>query len=288
ARKYKLRVGQTGLVGNVTSTGQAYIALDVGRDAVHFENPFLPNTRSEIVLPLRNYNVAIGALDIQADVPTAFDERDMQTFQILADQLAAAIENAQLAHQVAENLAALTNANRFQTQQTWRTVIEQQRHSAYEYDGLQIKAVPQDLPADIMKQLENGNPIVYQQPTQGRDVKHILMVPLIVFNQVIGVIGLEQEKADHNWTDEDVTIAQAAANRAALTLENARLLEESQRRAIKERAIFEATSRIGSALSVENILQATAEELERVISGSEIILQFNTEGSSGINDKDEL
>ena len=288
ARKYKLRVGQTGLVGNVTSTGQAYIALDVGRDAVHFENPFLPNTRSEIVLPLRNYNVAIGALDIQADVPTAFDERDMQTFQILADQLAAAIENAQLAHQVAENLAALTNANRFQTQQTWRTVIEQQRHSAYEYDGLQIKAVPQDLPADIMKQLENGNPIIYQQPTQGRDVKHILMVPLIVFNQVIGVIGLEQEKADHNWTDEDVTIAQAAANRAALTLENARLLEESQRRAIKERAIFEATSRIGSALSMENILQATAEELERVISGSEIILQFNTEGSSGINDKDEL
>ena len=285
-RKYKLRVGQTGLVGNVTSTGQAYIALDVGRDAVHFENPFLPNTRSEIVLPLRNHNITIGALDIQVDIPTAFDERDIQTFQILADQLAAAIENAQLTHQIEGSLATLTNTNRTQTQRIWRDAIEQQSDSAYEYDGLQIKAVPQNLPADILAQLESGNPIIYKQDTENKSAKNTLMVPLTVLNQVIGVIGLEQDNLNHVWTDEDVAIAQAAANRAALTLENARLLEESQRRAAKERAIFEATSRIGTALSVENILQTTAEELERVVGSSEIILQFNNT-STGNDSKDD-
>lgn len=89
---YKLKVGQTGLVGNVTRTGQAYIALDVGKDAVHFGNPYLPETRSEITLPLRSHSLTIGALDIQAVIPNAFGDRDIQTLQILADQLSAAIE----------------------------------------------------------------------------------------------------------------------------------------------------------------------------------------------------
>ncbi|MCK7516899.1 MAG: hypothetical protein MZV64_03830 [Ignavibacteriales bacterium] len=76
------------------------------------------------------------------------------------------------------------------------------------------------------------------------------------------MVGLEQENPNHKWTDEEIAIAQAAANRAGLTLENARLLEESQRRATKERTIFESTARIGSAINMENILQTTVEELE--------------------------
>jgi GAF domain-containing protein/HAMP domain-containing protein len=276
SRNYKLRVGQTGLVGNVTKTGRAYIALDVGTDAVHFENPLLPETKSEIALPLLSHNITIGALDIQANTPTAFDDEDVQTLQILADQLTAAIENAQLTRQVEDNLAVLTAANRFQTQQVWRSAINLRGRPAYEYDGLQIKAVPSDLPMDLMKQLETGNPIVINQETDnaGKKARNILMIPLLVFNQVIGVIGLEQEDASHIWTSEEIAIAQAAANRAALTLENARLLDESQRRANKERTISESTARIGSATNIENILNTTVEEIERVLNTSEIILQF--------------
>ncbi|MBC7878441.1 MAG: GAF domain-containing protein [Anaerolineales bacterium] len=270
---YKLRVGQTGLVGNVTRTGKAYIALDVGTDAFHFENPLLPETRSEITLPLRSHSITIGALDIQANIPAAFNERDTQTLQILADQLAAAIENAQLVHQVEGTLRELTNANRLQSQETWHSAISERAHPAYEYDGLQVKAVPQNLPSDLLKQLENGKPVIVNTDAK----KNTLIIPLMVFNQVIGVIGLEQEDANRTWTDEEIAVAQAAANRAALTLENARLLEESQRRAVKERTIFEATARIGSAVNIENILQATAEELERVLSGAEVILQFQTD-----------
>jgi len=280
AKNYKLKVGQTGLIGNVTRTGQAYIALDIDTDAVYFDNPLLPETRSEIVLPLRSHNITIGALDIQANTPTAFDEKDVQTFQILADQLAAAIENAQLAQQIEGNLTALTIANRLQTQQIWRTAIDQRERPAYEYDGLQVRAIPQNLPAKLLKQLETGKPVVLKQNVEtedeGKKSKNTLIIPLMVLNQVIGVIGLEQEDPNRIWTDEEIALAQAAANRAALTLENARLLEESQRRAIKERTIFESTARIGSALNIENILQATAEELEKVLSGSEVVLQFQS------------
>ena len=109
-------------------------------------------------------------------------------------------------------------------------------------------------------------------------VQNTLLVPLMVLNQLIGVIGLEQQDRAHIWTDDEMAIAEAAANRAALTLENARLLEESQRRALKESTISEATARIGAALNVENILDIAAQELERVTGNSEIILQINTGG----------
>jgi len=109
------------------------------------------------------------------------------------------------------------------------------------------------------------------------------MVPLKVLDQVIGVIGLERDEPGHVWTDEEISIAQAAAVRAGITLENARLLEESQRRAIKERTIFDATERIGSALNIENILYATDEEIERILGSSEVILQFNNDNASSTN-----
>ena len=269
ASNYKLKVGETGLVGNVTSTGQAYIAQDVDIDAVHLINPYLPDTRSEIVLPLLSYNVTIGALDIQAKVREAFDERDLQSLQVLADQLAAAIENAQLVQRLEETLSELSKTNQTKTQQIWHSAANQLSASAYEYDGLQIRPIPQNLEPNLIAELENGNPIV-----QTSESKHILLVPLAILGQVIGVLGLEQEDPTKSWTEEQIAVAQAAANRAALTLENARLFAESNRRAIKESTIFAATNRVGSAVSMENILQTAAEELEKVLSDSEITIQF--------------
>ena len=268
---YKLKIGETGVVGSVTRSGQAYIAQDVDIDAVHLENPYLPDTRSEIALPLRSYNVTIGALDIQANTLNAFDESDIQTLQVLADQLAAAIENAQLVQRLENTLNELSAANQTKTRQTWQRTSAGKNASAFEYDGLEIRPIPQGLEPEMANQLESGTPIVLNS-NSGR--KNTLLVPLVILGEVIGVVGLEKDDPEKIWSEEQIAIAQAAANRAALTLENARLFEESNRRATKESAIFAATNRIGSAVSIENILQTTAEELEKVLSGSEIVIQF--------------
>ena len=280
AKNYKLKIGQTGLVGNVTKTGQAYIALDVGTDAVHFENPYLPETRSEIVLPLRSRNLTIGALDIQAIVPNAFGKRDIQTFQILADQLSAAIENAQLAQQVEVSMREIINANRTQTQRAWQTANNNIEFPAYEYDGSQISAVPHDLSSDLLKQLESGKPIILKQGVQRQNEinnrQNTLMIPLMLLNQVIGVIGLEQEDPDHIWSDEEIAIAQAAANRAALTLENSRLLEDSQRRATREQAISHISAKIGAGTEIETILKTAIRELGAQIGGTQITVEMGS------------
>src|SRR3990170_691505 len=95
-RGHRLPVGRMGIVGYVTDLGQSRVALDVGDDSVHFANPDLPDTRSEIALPLRVGERVTGALDAQSTEPNAFDEDDVLALQAMADQIAIAIENANL------------------------------------------------------------------------------------------------------------------------------------------------------------------------------------------------
>ncbi len=170
----KFRINGIDTLGIALRTGQVYSSADISQDSVLTQNPLLPETVSEAILPLRIRSVTIGILDIQASNNTSLSEREINTLKLLADQLAAAIENAQLVQQVEGTLSALTNANRSQTQQIWQAAINQRERPAYEYDGLQVRAVPQNLPVDLLKQLENGKPIVLVQSTEFSEVqKHI-------------------------------------------------------------------------------------------------------------------
>ncbi len=282
---FKLKNGGTSVIGNVGQTGQAQIAVFSEHGNSLSKNMLLPETRSEIGFPLRGKSLIIGVLDIQSSNEKAFTKREIQIFQILADQLSAAIDNAQLVQQVEGTIKELNITNRVQTKRNWDTTRTEQ-NLGYEYDGFQIQAVPQNLPHQLMRQLEDGRPIIMKQDAAnhngGRAAQNTLMVPLVLSGQVIGVIGIERDNPDLDWTNEEISIVEAAANRAAITLENARLLEESQRRALKERTISESTSRISTALSVENILSITAEELERVIGDAGVILQIKTDDDSSV------
>ena len=209
--RHKLKIGETGIVGYVTSTGQPRIALDVGMDATHFKNPLLPDTRSEIALPLRSRNTTIGALDIQSREPNAFDKETTKIFLLLADQLVAAIGNAQLVQQVDATLQELDTAYRTQTQQAWQHTPWVRKSIAYEYDGLQIRPVPHEISPKDLKQLQSGKAIVTTAGHSKIDLGYeqagnTLLVPLMILNQVIGVIGLEQDDLNYKWTEEDIAI----------------------------------------------------------------------------------
>jgi GAF domain-containing protein/DNA-binding LacI/PurR family transcriptional regulator/DNA-binding response OmpR family regulator len=93
---HKLEVGGESMIGSCVANAQARIALDVGEEAVRFDNPWLPETRSEMALPLISRGQVIGAMTIQSIQETAFSDEDIAVLQTMADQLAAAIENARL------------------------------------------------------------------------------------------------------------------------------------------------------------------------------------------------
>lgn len=96
AAQHKLAVGGESMIGWCVAHAQARIALDVGQEAVRFDNPLLPATRSEMALPLISRGQAMGALTVQSMQEAAFSEEDIAVLQVIADQLAIAIENARL------------------------------------------------------------------------------------------------------------------------------------------------------------------------------------------------
>jgi GAF domain-containing protein len=90
------------------------------------------------------------------------------------------------------------------------------------------------------------------------------------------VIGLEQENPAHIWTDEEIAIALAAANRAALSLENSRLLEDSQKRAAREQAISNISAKIGAGVEIESIIKTAISELGNQISGAQVTVELGS------------
>jgi signal transduction histidine kinase/CheY-like chemotaxis protein len=115
-RGHRLEVGRAGMVGYVTDTGEPRIALDVGQDAAHFVNPDLPETRSEMTLPLLVRGEVIGALDVQSTDEAAFTDEDVAVLQTMADQLANAIANARLFAEIEQTAERLKELDRLKSQ----------------------------------------------------------------------------------------------------------------------------------------------------------------------------
>jgi GAF domain-containing protein len=124
ARQHKLLVGSEGIVGYVTVTGKTRVALDVGVDAVYFDNPELPDTRSEMAVPLRVGADLIGALDVQSTEEAAFAEEDVTVLALLADQIAIAIENARLNRESQHALAGAEEAYRRYLRKEWDDFLD--------------------------------------------------------------------------------------------------------------------------------------------------------------------
>ncbi|MBW8011718.1 MAG: GAF domain-containing protein [Chloroflexi bacterium] len=117
--EHKLEIGGDSMIGYAVSSGEAKIALHVAEEAKFYRNPYLPNTLSEMALPLISRGESIGALTIQSEKEAAFTQDDITALQTMADQVANAIENVSLFEQTqerAEELAVLNEMARAFTQ----------------------------------------------------------------------------------------------------------------------------------------------------------------------------
>jgi GAF domain-containing protein/CheY-like chemotaxis protein len=114
AAGHKLAIGGHSMIGTCIEQNQARIALDVGEEPVHFKNPHLPHTRSEMALPLTVGGRAIGAVTIQSVEEAAFSDDDITSLQAMADQLAIAINNARLLKELEAAHAELVRTKTFE------------------------------------------------------------------------------------------------------------------------------------------------------------------------------
>ncbi len=122
-QEYKLPVGGNSMVGQCIATGKARVAQDVGEESLRLPNPLLPETRSELVLPLISRGETIGALTIQSTERAAFSQEDIDILQAMASQLANAIENARLFQQSEEVLEELKAVQRRYIREGWNRYL---------------------------------------------------------------------------------------------------------------------------------------------------------------------
>jgi GAF domain-containing protein len=278
-RGHQLKLG-VGVVGFAAQTGRPRIALDVGEDAVFFNNPDLPETRSEVALPLKSRGRTMGVLDVQSTEAGAFSGEDLEVLTALANQVSIALENARLLTEARAAYKQMEEVYNEFTRVEWSRTISQMEQLGFRYQNGRIEMLQNELQnPEVFSAVQSGKVVANQGDERGNNLATVA-VPVKLRGEVIGILYIESADPQKEWHEEEVSLFQAVAERAAFAMENARLFQDARRRAAKERLISEATARISSAFNVENILQTTAEELERVLGGSEISIQFQSKERS--------
>lgn len=272
ARGHYLKVGSQSVIGQVTSRGEPVVALDTDTDSVHRRNELLPDTRSEMALPMRIGERVIGALDVQSVAANAFDEDDIAVFQIIADQLAMALDNARLYNEAVSAREALVALERRSTAEAWQSFMrasDPDRPMGYEMSGTAVEPIEQQPPTTLAHAIRSGR-LVTDAAGDG-DLN--LAIPIRVRGEVIGAFGFGGESL-HDLSDDDIALVEAVVDRVGLALENLRLVEDAARRAEHESVVNEISSKIAGSTDIDYILQTTVKELGRVLRAPQTSVQL--------------
>jgi GAF domain-containing protein/HAMP domain-containing protein len=299
---HRLELGGKSMVAACVRDRKARVASDVGTEAVRFANPLLPDTRSEVTLPLVVGAQVLGVLDVQSTQAAAFDETNTAVLQNMADQIAVALNNA-----------AQYSLERTRTQQTTNLLeasveLSSQSDEAGLYprtvdltgallrsdctalwlavseNELELRAASDPLQALVGQRLHRGEGMAgrvfassqalrLDNVKAWRDaaldfgevpVMAALATPMIWQGKPIGVLVAAHALPDRIFTADDGNAAQLFATQAASALENVRLLERLQ----------QTLNELGQANK-----RLTGEAWHKRLRDSEIIYQHQLTGS---------
>lgn len=420
-RGHKLSMGTDSMVGYAITRRRPRVASDVGKDAVHFANPLLPETRSEVALPLVVGELVLGALNVQSKLPGAFDDAGVAVLQSLSNQIAVALSNARSyegvrrtlestqrqfevsralfgAHNPQEALEALGQIwsllpeldrlqiylvnergpdgrpSRYELSIEWDVIsgvqadldivypveqlpiltlghidhitvianiadpqVPRQAHAILrevgaqsvllaplqvrdKYEGMMVftaehpieftttqinlittmadqltvvltdlrlmeemratvqrmEALNQQLSGASWQRYLSGQALLKAEsglPVPANALNR-LEVPIQVRGQAIGHFALEDANPDRQWSPDELSLFQTIANEVALAVDNARLIEQTQRTAQREKDIALAADKIHRANDLDEILQTAVLELSRITGLPDVAIQF--------------
>jgi GAF domain-containing protein len=268
ARKHRLKVGEQGIVGYVTHTGQARIALDVGKDAVHFNTPELPHTRSEMALPLFYGGRIYGALDVQSTEPNAFSEQDISALRVLADQVSMAISNAILFEELQESLVAERKAYEKISAEAWRDFIQHSSSLGYIFSQDRIRPTDSQWPDDMVQALKENHLVITQSNHPS------LNIPVKIGSDAIGVIRLRKGDDQLDWSQDEIELIQVLTERLSQALESARLFQATQIQATQEQMISDISTQLRQTLDLDTVLKTAAKQLGEAFTAKEVVIRM--------------
>ncbi|KAF0111450.1 MAG: hypothetical protein FD147_933 [Chloroflexi bacterium] len=274
-QNHQLRIRDEGIVGYVIAKGEPRIALDVGEDNVHYNNPVLPETRSEMAVPLRVGRNVLGALDVQSEQENAFTVEDIEILQTIADQLATVIDKTSQISALKQHVSELEQGYGLFTRGVWRTHLKGSKKTlkfAYRDNNLSTNVQPNEFENEV---LQNGRSVLQELTQDGtQSPETVLSVPVKLRDQVLGVINIRYQ--GNKVPSSMISLIETATGRLAVALENARLLEEIQDRAEREHTVGEISSKVRAAQDIDSILKTAVSELGKTLGIDEVSIQLKT------------
>jgi GAF domain-containing protein len=259
-RYHRLEVGKQGIVGFVTGIGQPRISQDIQLDRIHSVTPELPETRSEMALPLKTRGEIFGALDIQHNEPDAFSEEDISALQTLVDQIAQAVENQRLHEQVQDSLEEMQRVYGDYSQKAWAETRKQKEITAYKFsDGALTPVLNTDTTIEADNKVE---------------------IPIVVRGHQIGLVEIAREDPLAEWTDEEQELLLNLSDQLGIALDSARLFNETQLRATTEQIIGNINAEIMESLEINSILRTTVEKIRDTLDLPEVSIKMTAPSST--------
>ena len=276
SRGHRLSVGSLSVIGQVTQQGRLIVARDAAMSQVHRSNEFLPETRAEVAIPLSVGDVIIGALDVQSKTRDAFDDDQVNVLQTMADQIAVALQNARLYEELLRRFSEIEESNREATRRAWQEFMRDQR-----VEGLTSEAgykTKLDVSSLRREAIQRGETVV-GQVTDRNTIP--IAVPVQLRGQVLGAV--EWEIPAGGLSEEKLELAQELANRLALSLDNARLFQESQRATERERLVNNIATKLTAQTSINDILQTAVREVGQALRAPQVSIRLHGSGEGNGN-----
>lgn len=234
-RRHQLPTGSGSINALAAAQQEVIVVPETTTSPLFRPNPLLPNTRSEMAVPLIVSGKVVGVLDLQSDQIDGLTDANVPAFTALAGQLAVAIENARLFTELALAQAEIEVRSRQLVRSGWDEYLdafERQETIGFTFDGRAVQSQPQ------MPLSAAGS----APPPAAIEVG----------GETMGFIQVVPDSAE-DWHEEDQTFVEAVAGQIAQQVENLRLLNDAQR---YQTAAEEAARRLSREAWQEQLSQA--------------------------------
>ena len=270
ARGHRLGIGTVSIVGQAAAQKRTIIARDTSASALHRQQQLLPETRAEMAVPLSFDDRVIGVLDVQSKLADAFPADQIIVLETIANQIAVAIKSAYLHTESAEWRARIEEANRQATTRVWQDYMRDQR----------VRDLSSSAGVEPNRTLSGlrRTAISRRQPVVGPMTERQTIpvaLPIQIAGQVLGAVEWELPAAE--FDQSKLELAQELANRLAVGLENARLFQESQRAAERERLVNSIAARLTAQTDINDILQTAVREVGQALRAPQVTIRLHNQ-----------
>jgi PAS domain S-box-containing protein len=216
--------------------------------------------RGLVVFPLAVGDQWVGILTGQARTVLEMSEDEMRQITSLADQAASVIQNQRLLQQTQTALEEVEATHRLYLRERWAKFVPARAAPLHERTRPDVAPLGNGIPPEVERAMQERKMVVQSSGDGGSE--HAAMVaPITLRGEVIGALGLHETEGGRRWTDDEIALIESVADQIALAIENVRLLEETQRRAQRERLVADITAKVRASSDMETILRTAVQEL---------------------------